>query len=365
MTLFIIAVIALSAVLLVIGIRQEWEKITILKVTYIIIASVVGFALFILFILLYSQILSLQCNIPTTADLSTMGETNVRNVAFAFIGTVSGLGGLFGVYLAILKSEENKRQSDSAESQARTAQQGLIIDQINKANESLDKKDAKKPVIPVRIGALYSLGRIAQDSLRDHIQIMEMFCSYIRYNSPCKSKSTRILKPLSEDIQTALTIIGRRGVWTFGEKSLAKEAEQRYRMDLQKCDLRGAILSRANLRGARFLNSNMNHVIFDDADLSNTWFEDTILNDAWFGGAKMDRAWACRGDFSRCRELTQEQLDVMYCGTDVKIPDGLTRPKHWPKDKLPFDKFQDGYFEWEKVQPDSYLKPQNTKTPAT
>ncbi len=356
MTLFVVALIAVSAVLLVIGIRQEWAKITILKATYIIIASVVGFALFILFILLYSQILSLQCNIPTTADLSTMNETKVRNLAIAFLGTITGLAALFGVYLAIRRTEESKRQSDSAESQARTAQQGLITDDINKATERLAKnKKGGEPEIEVRLGALYALERIAEYNERDHMQILEMLCSYIRTNSPRKTRSSKE-EQLREDIQKALTVIGRRGGWTSGQKSLAKEAAQRYRMDLQDCDLRGAILSRANLRGARFLNSNMNHATFDNADLSNTWFEDTVLNDAWFSGAKMDRAWSYQCNFSKCRELTQKQLDVMYCGIGVKIPDGLIRPKHWPTDELPLDELQEAYWKWEMAQSDSYLK---------
>ena len=349
---------------------QLWTQASLLKTLYISFAIVIGVALLVLFVNLYSVIISLEWGGKPRAD-GTLAPINVQNLALAFIGTVSGLGALFGVYLAIRRTEESKRQSDSAEiesaaarlqtkianRQADTAEQGLITDRLNKANESLDKKDDKEPVIPVRIGALHSLGRIAEDSLRDHITIMEMLCSYIRYNSPRKTKTTKQGNPLREDIQTALTVIGRRGVSASGKKSLAKEAAQRYRMDLQECDLRGAILSRANLRGARFWNSNMNHATFDNADLSNAWFDDAILNDAWFGNAKMDRAWAWECDFSKCRELTQKQLDVMYCGIDVKIPDGLTRPKHWPKDGLPLDKFQDGYFEWETAQPGSYLKP--------
>ena len=39
------------------------------------------------------------------------------------------------------------------------------------------------PNLEVRIGAIYALERIAQDSLRDHIQIMEILCAYIRENS--------------------------------------------------------------------------------------------------------------------------------------------------------------------------------------
>ena len=353
-------------------ILKLWNNISMIKTIYIVLATFIGSFILYLFVILCLEILLTEWKTIATDDSKT------RNYAIAFIGTVSGFGALFGVYLAIRRTEESKRQSDSAEiesaaariqtdianRQADTAEQGLITDRLNKANESLDKKDADKPVIPVRIGALHSLGRIAEDSLRDHITIMEMLCSYIRYNSPRTTKSTKQGEPLREDIQTALTVIGRRGVSASGEKNLAKEVEQRYRMDLQECDLRGAILSRANLRGARFWNSNMNHATFDNADLSNAWFDDAILNDAWFGNAKMDRAWAWECDFSKCRELTQKQLDVMYCGKDVKIPDGLTRPKHWPKDKLPLDKFQDGYFEWETAQSNSYLKPQDTKAPA-
>ncbi len=364
MTLFVVALIALSVALLVIGIRQEWAKITILKATYIIIASVVGFALFILFIVLYSQILSLQCNISETADLSTMDETKVRNLAIGFLGTITAFAALFGVYLAIRRTEESKRQSDSAESQARTAQQGLITDDINKATERLAKnKKGGEPEIEVRLGALYALERIAEYNERDHIQILEMLCSYIRTNSPCKSRSTK-QKPLREDIQKAITIIGRRGGWTSAKKSLEKEIEQRYRMDLQDCDLRDATLNRTNLRGAKFLNSNLSYASFDNANIKNTWFDNAVMNGTWFEFAKMDRAWAWECDFSKCRKLTQKQLNVMYCGIGVKIPEGLTRPNHWPTDDLSFDDFNKGYLKWEMRQSDSYLKPQNTKAPA-
>lgn len=70
------------------------------------------------------------------------------------------------------------------------------------------------PNLEVRIGAIYALERIAQDSLRDHIQIMEILCAYIRENAPAKS-----LEPTEgdfkravprTDIQTAITVIGRR-----------------------------------------------------------------------------------------------------------------------------------------------------------
>ncbi len=306
MTLFIIAVIALSAVLLVIGIRQEWAKITILKVTYIIIASIVGFALFILFILLYSQILSLQCNIPTTIDLSTMGETNVRNIAFAFIGTVSGLGGLFGVYLAILKSEENKRQSDSAEiesaaarlqseianRQADTAEQGLITDRLNKATEGLGKSVNGEPVLEVRLGALYALERIAQDSIRDHVQVMEIMCAYVRTNSPVVGDMNKIdtITPLRKDIQTALTIIRRREYGKGGAERLEKEQTQGYQIDLSHCDLHKADLIGADLSRAKINHSYMRFAKLDRANLTGAEIDGTNLVSAELRGANLSYA---------------------------------------------------------------------------
>ncbi len=393
MTLFIIAIIALLIAFIIIAIRNEWEKITTLKAIYVIIAFIIGFALFILFILMYSQILLLQCNIPDVADLSPMDEAKVRNIAIAFIGTISGFGALFGIYLAILKSDENKRQNEiadetnritkrqneianrqsrTAEKQANTAEQQSITElqqsiteRLNKAIENLDKKDADgEPVIPMRLGMIYDLERIAQYSVRDHIQIMDMLCFYIRDNSPSNKSRRRVIP--REDIQLALTIIGRRGGWANAEKNLKTEAEQRYRMDLQDCDLRGTLLSRANLRGARFLNSNMRRATFDNANLSNASFEDTLLDGAWFGRARMDRAWAYDCDFSKCRALTQKQLNAMFCRFDTKIPkmDGkkqLFPPSHWPKGEIEFYEFQELYWAWEAKQPNSYLASKTKK----
>jgi uncharacterized protein YjbI with pentapeptide repeats len=53
---------------------------------------------------------------------------------------------------------------------------------------TIDGKDESVPNIEVRMGAILSLERIAQDSTvhdkgRDHVRVMEIFCAYIRENS--------------------------------------------------------------------------------------------------------------------------------------------------------------------------------------
>lgn len=40
--------------------------------------------------------------------------------------------------------------------------------------------------LEVRLGAIYAMERIAQDSLRDHVQIMEILCAYVRENAPVR-----------------------------------------------------------------------------------------------------------------------------------------------------------------------------------
>ncbi|MEL7274312.1 MAG: pentapeptide repeat-containing protein, partial [Pseudomonadota bacterium] len=92
-----------------------------------------------------------------------------------------------------------------AHQQVNISEQNQITDRITKAVEGLGAErtvkeiiegfsasdvgfnerfiELTKPNIEVRIGSIYSLERISKDSSRDHIQIMEILCAYIRQNS--------------------------------------------------------------------------------------------------------------------------------------------------------------------------------------
>ncbi len=373
-----------------------WNKVNFLKKAYIIIAGVVGVALIFLFARLYLEVFWIEW------DNIGKEDGKIRNLAIAFVGTITGIGALFGVFLAILRSEENKRQNDVAQQQADIAEQGMVTDRLNKATENLGKSESGEPVIEVRLGSLYALERIAQDSIRDHAQIMEILCAYIRNNSPRTDKVDKP-EPIREDIQTALTIIGRHESWTRGKKQIQNEQKQKFRIDLRNCDLHGIILenanlisanlSQTNLSGATFFNSNLNSVNLKNADMnrmsfmavklnnanlkdaslisadlfvvelnnaniSNANMRDITANGAKFNNANLYDASLSgayilhsefkgadfRGveteeifingcDFLDCKYLTQEQLDVMCCGYDLKMPSGLEQPEHWPTDE--------------------------------
>ncbi|MGB7316980.1 MAG: pentapeptide repeat-containing protein, partial [Planktotalea sp.] len=200
-----------------------------------------------------------------------------------------------------------------------------------------------EPNLEVRIGSIYALERIARENKDYHVQVMEILCAYIRENAPAsgavdwpelemrkgedrgplkedfnerlkdfRSKSDalkRTLKPRS-DIQTALTVLGRRNPeqrqWE-AEAHLGKAADtfvfdrpcqeyqgkddavlgaewesfQRdlkawltslgsyrgYRLDLRDTNLHGADLSGYELAGARFENAQMQGADFRDASM--------------------------------------------------------------------------------------------------
>ncbi|WP_081508026.1 pentapeptide repeat-containing protein [Roseovarius mucosus] len=98
-------------------------------------------------------------------------------------------------------------------------QEGHITDRINKAVEQLgaeksvkrDGKETTEPNIEVRIGAILSLERIAQDSTRydkgrDHVRVMEILCAYVRENSNARAPRDFPLvdwEPLKDDATKA------------------------------------------------------------------------------------------------------------------------------------------------------------------
>ena len=317
-------------------------------------------------------------------------ETPFYNLALAVFAILSGFGAVFGFYTSIIRTE--------------TAEQGLITDRLNKAVEGLGKnKENSKPVIEVRLGSLYALERIAQDSIRDHIQIMEILCAYIQENSPrdFTKDVTKQPEPIRKDIQVALTIIGRRHKWAGGEKYLKKETQQNYRLDLRSCDLgraeidgtnfskarfdrsvlscvsiNEAILTYASfydskLIGSHFWGSDMKYAkfvkadargaMFSRSDMSCTQLDNIELNSTRFNSTIMKGAYAENGDILKNLTLIDDQIEQMYCGPFMKKTEEeeeeeeeekkFVRPKHWPNG-FTFD-FEEKYKEWlEKTYPD-------------
>lgn len=145
------------------------------------------------------------------------------------------------------------------------------------------------PNIEVRIGAILSLERIAQDSTshdrgRDHVRVMEILCAYARENAKAAS-----LEPQPDDapapeprldLQLLVDTLKRRSF-----EQLQIEAGAKYRLDLRGVDFGGVNFSKGNMSGAILANCRFEFSNFEDADLRGALFYGSLINYAWWRGA--------------------------------------------------------------------------------
>jgi uncharacterized protein YjbI with pentapeptide repeats len=181
----------------------------------------------------------------------------------------------------------------------RVSQETSITDRYTKAVEQLGSKKME-----VRLGGLYALERIAQDSQRDHSMIMEVLTAYVRKRAPVMKEAGPAVgedneypavavveqKVPSTDIQAVLTILTRR-YWKETEK-------ETNRLDLSNCDicyaraeigasLIGINLSRADARSASFDSADLRNANLRGANLMDTDFKNVKLNDADLSDARL------------------------------------------------------------------------------
>ena len=147
------------------------------------------------------------------------------------------------------------------------------------------------PNIEVRLGAILSLERIAQDSTRhdngrDHVRVMEILCAYIRENSPAPdltpTEGAFSASPPRIDLQMAVSILGRRA-----KDQRLIEQKARYRLDLSRCNLDGMSFQGGSFEGAMFNGSRIEAANFWGADLTGALFRRTLLNFCIFTQADM------------------------------------------------------------------------------
>ncbi len=245
-------------------------------------------------------------------DLIANMENEFRRTLIEIVGIVFALLALYFAWRRVNVSE-----------------QGLITDRYTKAIEQLGATDKDgNPNVEVRLGAIYALERVAQDSARDHWTIMEVLTAYVRKNAPAPTdanpRDAYANRPATE-IQAILTVLGRR------KRGHIREGERR--LDLSRTDLRHAKLTNlhldrtvfdyARLKRADLSMSQVMEASFVGCDLSEAWFTgtyaekadfqeavlfSTIFRSAWLTGCSFYRANAFFAQFSDNRGLTEQQL---------------------------------------------------------
>ncbi|WP_024802674.1 pentapeptide repeat-containing protein [Nocardia sp. BMG51109] len=169
------------------------------------------------------------------------------------------------------------------------SQQTVVTDRFHKAVEHLtvDKLEA-------RLSALYLLERLAKDSPVDHPTIYSILASFVHTQSPvwhCRL----VGRPgdrgrLEFDVQTAITVIGRRDVTRDAPGTDIDLSDTcLFGARLRGADLRGVDLSGTNLTGADLSHANLTGATLERANLSDTRLDDTDLTGANLLEANLSR----------------------------------------------------------------------------
>jgi hypothetical protein len=251
-------------------------------------------------------------------NLSSKNRFDRENEARKTLAQI--VGGIFvlaGLYSSI---QTFRLQTQSIDLQ----REGQITDRYIKAVQQLGTTDAQN--LPVRVGAIFALERVARESKPDYWPIMELLSAYVRNrsNAPLSSEQLDALKnfpsifPFAgpylavsglanvqtpdkraymvlhecfrrgvyhnsrswpnesapEDVQAAMTVIGRRQL-TYEDEPWHR-LNLRY-VNLQGLDLKDAHLEGADLEGANLHNTDLTGACLCGANLKNVLTYSTIL----------------------------------------------------------------------------------------
>ncbi|OSZ59851.1 hypothetical protein OQI_13855 [Streptomyces pharetrae CZA14] len=189
-----------------------------------------------------------QSAVSAPADL----WTRIQQAA----GTLAALGTL----AVIVFTWQSIRQVDNEHALTR---EGQVTDRYNAAVTNIGEDS-----LEVRLGGIYALQRIMEDSPRDQPSIVDVLSTYIRNHAkkPKRATDTSNGEPAS-DIQAALTALGSRDPAHDGTA----------RVDLRGTNLIGANLIRANLRIADLRDADLRGAYLYGADLRGTDLRDVDL----------------------------------------------------------------------------------------
>jgi Pentapeptide repeats (8 copies) len=198
---------------------------------------------------------------------------------------LQGLGGIVLLLGAYLTWRQTQISRAASREELRLSREGQITDRFTRAVEQLGSTD-----VAVRVGGIYALGRIAEESITDRAAIADILAAYVRKHAPwppdpespySEDFSLAKLPPLAvraPDVQAIMTVLGRRtpssphpAAWTSLDLT---------RTDLRRSALMGANLQRVRLRGASLTKAWLFKADLRGADLREADLQGADLREA-------------------------------------------------------------------------------------
>ncbi|AKB31106.1 Pentapeptide repeat family protein [Methanosarcina siciliae HI350] len=239
-------------------------------------------------------------------------ENSYRATLAQIFGGIAIAIGLYYTWRRISISEKELKATQKnlaiTQKNLRVAQEGQITERFTRAVDQLGN-----PAMEIRLGGIYALERIANESEKDYWPIMEILTAYVRKNSSIdaienknvtllaidiqanesKQKEVPETKKIALDIQAVLTVLGRRkNTFYDGESNSLNLSHSRLQAaDLEKANFEGADLEGANLEGANLVMTHLEEANLRNAHLEEADFFETHLQQANLGGAYLEKTY--------------------------------------------------------------------------
>ncbi|AKB29518.1 Pentapeptide repeat family protein [Methanosarcina siciliae T4/M] len=229
-------------------------------------------------------------------------ENQFRATLAQILGGVAIGIGLYYTWRRIAIAEEDLKITQE---NLKIAQEGQITERFTRAIEQLGNDK-----LEVRLGGIYALKRIANESKTDYWSIIEILTAYVRKNSPIEDKNVNneeveAPKKLSLDIQAILTVIRRCKPSLNTDEANYFSEDNRLIYDTNYVvenanyiieaptylDFHDTYLWEADLFDAHFQGANFRGANLSEANLSNTKFEGASLVKA---NLKKARLWEAK-----------------------------------------------------------------------
>jgi uncharacterized protein YjbI with pentapeptide repeats len=238
-------------------------------------------------------------------------EDNFRKTIGQLLGGVAVLAGAGIAYVQF--TQQQKAGHDL-----------LISNQVSKGFEQLGNDK-----VQVRLGGIYALEGVMNDSERYHQPVLEALCAFVRNSTQshfADSVAGKVLESVMKtlgagptqhlpsspatDVQAALTVIGRREAGAG-------------RVDLRRAFIPGAALNRANLSSAYLNGVNLNSAFLSGATLNRAFLNHANLSRAWLVRADLSRALLSDADLSRTT-LNRAELNSAFLSDALLNDAGLS-----------------------------------------
>ena len=213
----------------------------------------------------------------------------------------------------------------------RLTQTRLITERFSKAVEQLANDK-----LEIRLGGIYSLERLAQDSSNDRRTIMEVLTSFVREKSPVKVKEKKYgfveealaklnnpAKPKSSsseiptDVQAVLDVIRRRHkqFQLFPSEGLDLSLTNLNQAMLFRVNLRGTSMYMCDLEDAYLYRSSFRECLFSESNLKGANLAKGDYEDTDFSGASLENANLSLSKFvnTNFEEATLKNASMFGC----------------------------------------------------